>query len=112
MEDVDGITRHVRMQYHNSRTVFNTAMTLARQMGMKRIACVNYSPLFKMTSAKYRKGFHEALSNSGLDLSDIYIEDFSPSIIRDKATYDVITTPLVYSHLINSVLASPGRSSR
>ena len=106
MEDVDGITRHVRMQYHNSRTVFNTAVTLARQMGMKRIACVNYTPLFKMTSTRYRDGFHNTLSKSGMDLSDMYMEDFAPSIIRDHATYDVITTPLVYSHMINSILAS------
>ena len=106
MEDVDGITRHVRMQYHNSKTVFNTAVTLARQLGMKRITCVNYTSLFKMTSIRYRDGFYSTLSKSGLDLSDMDIEEFAPSIIKGDATYDVITTPLVYSHMVDSVLAS------
>ena len=106
MEDVDGITRHIRMQYHNSRIVFSTAAHLAESFGLKRITCVNYSSMYKMTCSRYCDSFHSELAKTGLDLEDMYIEDFAPKLIRQNASFDIIATPLVNSHMISSMLAS------
>ena len=106
MEDVDGITRHVRMQYHNSKVVFETAENVAKNLGFKRVTCVNYNELYTMTGDRYRESFHNSLRKKGLILEDIPIEDFAPSIIRDNASYDIITTPLVNSRMVSSILAS------
>ena len=106
MEDVDGITRHVRMQYHNSQLVFDTAATVAERHSKKRITCVNYSEFYKMTCTRYRNSFHDALGKKGYDLEDMCVEQFAPSLIRDNRTYEIIVTPLVYSHMISEMLAS------
>ncbi len=108
MEDVDGITRHVRMQYHNSRIVFGTAAHLASNLGIKRITCVNYSNFYRMTCERYRDSFHSELSKTGLELDDMYVEQFGPKLVRDGASFDLIVTPLVYSHMVSSLLASMG----
>ncbi len=106
MEDVDGITRHVRMQYHNSKIVFGTAAYIAENLGLKRITCVNYSDLYNMTCIRYRDSFHNELGRTGLDLEDMYIEEFGPKLIQEDASFELITTPLVYSHMVSSMLAS------
>ncbi len=106
MEDVDGITRHVRMQYHNSRIVFETAAHLAADLGLKSITCVNYSNFYKMTCERYSRSFHSELAKTGLDLDDMTIEEFAPRFVRDGASFEVITTPLVHSHMVSSLLAA------
>jgi len=106
MEDVDGITRHVRMQYHNSKIVFGTAAYIAENLGLKKITCVNYSDLYNMTCVRYRDSFHNELGRTGLDLEDMYIEEFGPKLIQEDASFELITTPLVYSHMVSSMLAS------
>lgn len=106
MEDVDGITRHVRMQYHNSQIVFDTAAMVAEKHGKKSITCINYSDFYKMTCARYRNSFHNALGKKGYDLDDMCIEQFPPTLIRDGRSYEVIAAPLVYSHLISEMLSS------
>lgn len=106
MEDVDGVTRHVRMQYHNARAVFETAAKVAGLHGRKDIVCVNYSEFYSMTSDRYRAVFHEVLDNSGLDLRDVNVEGFMTDIIKGKRDYGVIAVPLVYSRMVGTSLSS------
>ena len=106
MEDVDGITRNVRMQYRNSKTVFDTASEIGEHLGLKEITCVNYSDLYKMTGERYRDGFYESLKKKGFTLSDMTVEQFMPTMIKKNKKFEIITTPLVYSHLISSALVT------
>lgn len=106
MEDVDGVTRHVRMQYHNARSMFETAADVARIHGRKQIICVNYSEYYPMTSERYRSEFHETLGNSGFDLMDMSVEEFVTRVVKGERDFGVITAPLVYSRMMGSALSS------
>ena len=106
MEDVDGITRHIRMQYHNSRIVFETAAAMAKQHRISKISCVNYSGYYQMTSSRYRTNFHSSLANSGYDLEDMYIEEFVQHLVKNDHEFQMITTPLVDSTLICTAIAA------
>ena len=106
MEDVDGITRHVRMQYHNSKTVFDTAATMAEIHRMNRITCVNYSEIYKMTCARYKASFYNELGKAGYDLDEMYIEQFAPAFMKEDRQFEIITAPLVYNRLISDMIAA------
>ena len=106
MEDVDGITRHVRMQYHNSKTVFNTAATMAEIHKMNKITCVNYSEIYKMTCARYKASFYNELGKAGYDLDEMYIEQFAPAFMKEERQFEIIAAPLVYNRLISDMIAA------
>ncbi len=105
MEDVDGITRHVRMQYHNSRIVFEAAAELANRLDRKSITCVNYSNFYKMTGTRFRESFHNILRKRGFALDDMYIEDFIGEGVKGR-DFDIITTPLVNSKMVSEFFSS------
>lgn len=106
MEDVDGVSRNIRMQYHNSREVFQTTATLAQLHDVSKITCVNYSAHYRITNERYRSNFHSILGSGDYELEDMCIEEFVHRLIKNELDPKAIATSYVDGKLVSSSLTA------
>lgn len=106
MEDVDGITRQARMQYHLCRRAFETASAIAGRTGRRRIRCITGGSMFAMTDRKFSELFRETLDPQGMELSDGTMAMASRWASDGRVDFDIAVVPEVYYSILGDGLAA------
>ena len=104
MDDMDGITKQIRMNYHTVRSICETARKNALRYGRKKAACIHGGYMFNADN-RFMQTFYEVMAGSGLETKAEQINESVAGIVAGDTSYEIIVTLESYSKIIGDALS-------
>ena len=105
MDDMDGITKQIRMNYHTVRTICTIARKNALRYGRKKATCIHGGYMFDADN-RFMQTFYDTMVNSGLEVDSEQINESVAQLVTGEMPYEIFVTLESYRKIIGDALAA------
>ena len=105
LDDMDGITKQIRMNYHTVRNVCEIARNHAVRYGRRKATCIHGGYMFRADN-HFMQTFYDVMAGSGLDVTAEQINESVAKLVEGKTDYEIIITLESYSKILGDGLSA------
>ena len=105
LEDMDGITKQIRMNYHTVRNICDIAKRVGQRYGRKKATCIHGGYMFNADQV-FMHTFYDIMKNSGMELYQEEINEAVAKMVSGDPEYEIIVTLESYRKIVGDAISA------